>query len=288
MEPGSFQRILSAVDFSGHSAAALRFAAGLRRCGRARLAALYAESFLPPPYFTEAQMGQFSQQWSEWKQGAGDALRRFVAETLGSESEEVETLLLEVPPAEAILHAATTWRADLVTMGTHGRSGLSRYLLGSVAERVLRGSPIPVLVARQGTGSSPMRNIVCPVNDSPVALRSLRLASQLAQCFQATLTVLHVREPGQVPGSIGDLCAWIPPAERTRCTIRELAREGEAAHEIVRLVPELGCDLLVIGARHRRFADSTVLGTTTVRVLRHVACPILAVPFGRSPESAAS
>ena len=285
MESEGFQRILAAVDFSEHSAAALGFAAALRACGNARLAALFADSFLPPPYFTAAQTDQFKRQWSEWKQGADAALRRFLADTLGDKSGDIETLLVEMSPAEAILHTASLWRADLVVMGTHGRSGIKRYMLGSVAERVLRGSRIPVLVARQGTGFQPIRSILCPVNDSPAARQSLRLASRLAECFHATLTVLHVHEPGRAGGSIQDLCAWVPAEERSHCTVRELTRDGEAAREIVGLAPELGCDLLVIGAQHRRFADSTVLGATSVRVLRHAACPILAVPLGPPAES---
>jgi nucleotide-binding universal stress UspA family protein len=63
----------------------------------------------------------------------------------------------------------------------------------------------------------------------------------------------------------------------SHCTIRELTREGEAAEEIVSLAKETPCDLLVIGARHRRFFDSTVLGSTTARVVRHAPCPVLTV-----------
>jgi nucleotide-binding universal stress UspA family protein len=61
------------------------------------------------------------------------------------------------------------------------------------------------------------------------------------------------------------------------CTIRELTREGEAAEEIVALAKKTPCDLLVIGARHRRWFDSTVPGSTTARAVRHTPCPVLTV-----------
>ena len=63
----------------------------------------------------------------------------------------------------------------------------------------------------------------------------------------------------------------------SHCIIRELTREGEAAEEIVALAKKTPCDLLVIGARHRRWFDSTVPGSTTARAVRHTPCPVLTV-----------
>jgi len=63
----------------------------------------------------------------------------------------------------------------------------------------------------------------------------------------------------------------------SHCTIRELTREGEAAEEIVALAKKTPCDLLVIGARHRRWFDSTVPGSTTARAVRHTPCPVAIV-----------
>jgi len=157
-------------------------------------------------------------------------------------------------------------------------------MLGSVTERVLRETDVPVLTVRRDaplTEPPAIRNVLCPVNHSAVARKSLAVASQFAHCFGATLTVLHVRE-ARATDSIDDLCAWVPKAHRSECQVREVSREGEAAHEIVALASELPCDLLVMGAQHRRFLDSTVIGTTTVRVVRHAPCPVLTV-ISRDP-----
>ncbi len=163
-------------------------------------------------------------------------------------------------------------------MGTHGRSGVNRLMLGSVAERVLRESEIPVLTVRGDAAAAvtPPKTILCPVNNTPAAREALSMAAHLARCFDGNILALHVKE-GRAGQGIGDLCAWVPDEIRSHCTIKELTREGDAAEEIVSLAKETPCDLLVIGARHRRFFDSTVLGSTTARVVRHAPCPVLTV-----------
>jgi nucleotide-binding universal stress UspA family protein len=106
----------------------------------------------------------------------------------------------------------------------------------------------------------------------------------VAACFDAALTVLHVHEShGAAP--IANLCGWIGAESRARCEIRELERHGDAAGEIVRMASEEPCDLLVLGAPRRRFFEGMVLGTTTIRAVRHAPCPVLSVP---GPLSASS
>lgn len=270
------QTILCPVDFSDISALGLRFASALAKCSNARLIALYVDPFLPPPYFTESRLEQVKQQLEGSKSEAEQSLREFAAHA----GDPVEVRVMEALPVDGILRAAQEAGADLIAMGTHGRSGVNRLMLGSVAERVLRQARVPVLTVRPGDGGPEpfpaVRHVVCPVNDSEVARRSLGYAARLAHCFEASLTVLHIREAG-AKDAIEDLCSWVPAAERSLCEIREMTREGEAAQEIVAAASELRCDLLVMGARHRRFFDSTVIGTTTVRVVRHAPCAVLTV-----------
>jgi nucleotide-binding universal stress UspA family protein len=182
--------------------------------------------------------------------------------------------VIEAAPAEAIRRSAEEAGADLVVMGTHGRSGFHRLMLGSVAERVLRESDVPVLTVRGG--GPPVRNILCPVNRSDAARGAFAAATELARLAGARLTALHVREPGAAD-SIEDLCAWLKPPQPVECQVRELDRAGEAAREILKLASEQACDLLVVGSQHRRFFDSTVIGSTTARVVRHAPCPVLTV-----------
>ncbi len=272
--------LLSPVDLSELSAEALRFASVLARGTGARLVAMYAESVPAPPYFTESQIESLRRQFAESFAEAERSLKRFVQTALGPTGADVEVRVVEALPVEGILAAASALGADWIVMGTHGRGGVNRWLLGSVAERVLRASSIPVVTVRGGRPApAAIRRLLCPVNDSSVARRALEPAVSLASAFQAQLTVLHVEEDG-ARDAIRDLCAWIPEEIRLRCDLRELTRRGEAARQILEVAAESGCDLLVVGARHRLFFDSTVIGTTTVRVVRHAPCPVLTVTEG--------
>lgn len=272
----SLQHVLAPVDFSGLSALGLRYAAALARCSGARLTALYADPFEPPPYFTEGSLDTLRQRIQDSKAQAAAYLDQFVADTLGAEA-QVDAVVEEGLPADAIRRAVNRLDAGLVVMGTHGRSGVNRLMLGSVTERVLRETTVPVLAVR-GQDSEIVRieRILCPVNDSGVAREALRIATGLARCLGATVNVLHVRQSG-ASDSIADLCNWIPESERSLCSVTELGAAGDLAREVIAVAAESHSDLLVLGARHRRFADTTILGANTIRMLRHAPCPVLAV-----------
>jgi nucleotide-binding universal stress UspA family protein len=284
------RHILVPVDFSELSALALQYADALGRCSGARITVLHASAFEAPPYFTQGQVEELRARLRAAQRQAERDLREFVRKALGPDTAMPAVRVVEGRPAETILRTAQEIGSDLIVMGTHGRSGWNRLMLGSVTERVLRETSIPVLTVRgdMRTPERPLaiRNILCPVNDTPVARRALRQAAEMAHCLDATLTLLHVDE-GSSRDRIADLCAWVPNEQRQKCRIREITRRGEAAREIIAQAREEGCDLLVIGAQHRRFFDSTVIGSTTVRVVRHAPCPVLTVVEGEPVPIAA-
>jgi len=158
-------------------------------------------------------------------------------------------------------------------------------MLGSVAEKVMRMSPVPVLAVRTGTRTQEVRQILCPVNNTRIARSALTLASRVAACSNARVTALHVREPDGT-AAIADVCAWISREPLPgSCELRNLTREGDAATEIIRTAQEIGVDLIVLGASHKRFFDATVLGSTTVRVTRHASFPVLVAFAAAGQES---
>ena len=276
MAEGLPRRILCPVDFSEVSEAALRFAGRLAECAKAEIVALNAHYFEAPAYFTESRIAELTREFHETRHEAELAVAQFAQRILPGVA--VRVVVEEGAPEEAIARAARDEGADVVVMGTHGRSGVSRLMLGSVAERVLRSSTIPVLTVRPTTGDEATRprSVVCAVNDSEGAREALRQAANLANCFDAPLTVVHVEEKAG-EGGIRDLCAWLGGTELPKCTVTEVARQGHAAEEILRLASEMKPDLLVIGGRHRRFWDSSALGSTTAWVARHAPCPVLTV-----------
>jgi nucleotide-binding universal stress UspA family protein len=277
--------ILCPTDFSELATFALHYARDIAACSGARLAVLYADTFMPPPHFTKRQVDELVKTIERSKQAAHQLLERYVREHLG-EAAEAEMMIAESLPVSAIVNTAEQRNADLIVMGTHGRSGVSRVMLGSVTERVLRETDRPVLTVRQGPETrGPLRasikRVLCPMNYTPVAFNALEHAVAVARCFDAELHVLHVIEPSA--GHVMDekaheqLCDWLSEDARRRCNLQELIRRGDAAEQIIEESRALGCDLIILGAQHKRFFDSTVIGTTTVRVTRHAPCPVLTV-----------
>ncbi len=281
MRAHTFETILVPVDFSEISAHALRTASLLAaRCGNARIIAMYANWFEAPPYFTVGRLNELQAEFRSSLHLAEESLSGFVRSTLGDNADSVEVRATEALPADGIRQLAALKNPDLIVMGTHGRSGLNRWTLGSVAERVLRESPVPVLTVRTAAHES-LRRVLCPVHDTELSRRALSFAAGIASCFDANLTVLHVHEASGNT-AVPNLCSWVPAEERARCSLRELSRHGDAAEEIVKLATEEPFDLVVLGAARRRFFEGMVLGTTTVRTVRHAPCPVLTV--GSGPE----
>jgi nucleotide-binding universal stress UspA family protein len=283
MQPVDIKRVLAGVDFSDWTGPVLKTAAEVAGRYGAKLTAVYAETFLPPPYFTHRGMDQIAGVLEIQK----DEARRYLVDTVHKEiggQAALETLLLEATPVEGILMAAEEKGAGLIALGTHGRSGLNRLLLGSVAERVVRGAKVPVLTVRGGAAAAcrmPFRKILCPVNYTEVARDSLRYAADLARRFGAELTVMTSLEGGADGAGEREqerrLCDWIPEEVQAHCTLRPVVRRGDAAEQVLRMAKEEGSDLVVIGAQHRPLLETTIFGTTSVRVMRHAACPVLTV-----------
>jgi nucleotide-binding universal stress UspA family protein len=195
-------------------------------------------------------------------------------------------------PAEQIEAMAAKWGADLVVLGTHGRRGLGRFLLGSVAEQTLRLARHPTLIVREHqppgaseAGVPPIGQILCPVNYSEVAHSAFEHAAAITQRFAARLTaVFAVEEEHPTSENLRNaeehLRNWLPAASMAQCWIQAVVRYGDAAEQVIHLARETAADLVVLGAQHRRFADTTVLGVTTERITRHAPCPVLVVPRG--------
>jgi nucleotide-binding universal stress UspA family protein len=93
-----------------------------------------------------------------------------------------------------------------------------------------------------------------------------------------TSTSAHVTDAIDHASDVaGEVAAWIEPHVRNRCRYSHVLASGNAAEETIRLAHDNHADLIVLGAQHKRFADATVLGTTTERVIRFAKRPVLAV-----------
>jgi multidrug efflux pump subunit AcrB/nucleotide-binding universal stress UspA family protein len=136
------RRILVAVDFGEASVRALRLAQAIASRVGASVTALHAETIDVPPYFTHGQVSDVEQELTAERQDAEAYLASFVAQHAPSATARV----VEGPAVPTLVSAATGH--DLLILGTHGRRGPTRWWMGSVAERVVRETPVPAIVIR--------------------------------------------------------------------------------------------------------------------------------------------
>ncbi|HEU5163526.1 MAG TPA: universal stress protein [Thermoanaerobaculia bacterium] len=270
------KRILVPTDFSELARRAVRHAGSIAQHAGAEVTVLYADTFMPPPHFTADQIPDLLRGIEQSKAAAKDLLNRCVAETLGS-SAAWRTVVVEREPVEAILSTAEELDADLLVMGTHGRSGVDRLMLGSVTEKVLHRTKRPLMTTRLHREAPPEpRRVLVPTDLGAASRRSLALALRHAALFDSETVLLHVIGEGDDPPA----AAWeqfLAAAGASTEIERRVAR-GPVAERVLQTAEEIGAALIVVGIEHKRFRDTTVLGSNVVKIIRHADVPVLAVP----------
>jgi nucleotide-binding universal stress UspA family protein len=196
--------------------------------------------------------------------------------------------VLEVgDPAAAILATSRSREADLVVMGTNGRRGVSRVLLGSVAERVIDQSEIPVLTVRGARffGDHRYAKVLSPVNYTAAAKLGLRWAILFASVFESQLIVLHLVDEGSnLEAEFHRLREWVGDFPMP-ASARLLVRRGEASQQIEEWASRNDVDLIALGAQRKPHAR---LGATAHGLIRRAKCPVLTIPVPQPALSSAA
>jgi nucleotide-binding universal stress UspA family protein len=279
----TFDNILFATDFSRQSNAALPFALSIAHKYGSKIFAAHVLS--PPP------LGNFPA--IEVQALAAQALRE-----AHDYVNEIQRRLGGIPH-EALLKKGDIWdelsaiakekNINLIVLGTHGRAGVSKLLIGSVAERIFRQSNCPVLTVGPNVSGEPgsiadVHTILCPIDFTAESLAAFPYAVSLAQENQARLYLMNV-----VPTPVLDyeevslmarLKALVPPEAKLWCEPKAFVESGEAGDRILEQAEELGIDLIVLGIRpvSTLAGTRTHLGTATAyKVMSRAICPVLSV-----------
>ena len=204
------------------------------------------------------------------------------------EGKDYHLYLLEGDVATSILTFAEQKQVDLIVVGTHGRGGLEKALMGSVAETVFRASEIPVLTigpcTRHLNHALAPENILVAADLSPAGERAARYASGLAAEHNATLTLLHVVSPKElehVPDrervlrALDDNLADLLGPEARPC--RRRVEYGRVAPTILRVAQELNADMLVLGVHPASGVLTRFMWPIAYEVVREASCPVLTV-----------
>jgi nucleotide-binding universal stress UspA family protein len=193
---------------------------------------------------------------------------------------------------DQILRRAELWQAELICVGTHGRTGLKRMLLGSVADQVVRAAQCSVLVARPAREGA----ILAATDLTDPALPAIEAAAAEAKRTGRKLVVLHSMESPREGDAAMGLLGALPALD----TPETLAARRELAHQIIRdalkrldvtgevviasddplketlaLAESLPAGLIVVGTHGRHGLSRIVLGSTAARVIEHAPCSVL-------------
>jgi nucleotide-binding universal stress UspA family protein len=207
------------------------------------------------------------------------------------------TSLRDGPVVPGILAAARDVGADVIVMGTHGRSGFERLALGSVTEKVLRKAPCPVLVvpsredAVVRTGA--LSRVVCATDFSEPSVQAVAWARLFVGGASHALSLVNVIDwpfgethgPDPVTQLRHNLEQEATESLRRIATGQEglasaelIVRHGKAGRELLQYAREAHAELIVMGVSGRGAIDRALLGSTAHQVLRDAPCPVLTVP----------
>jgi nucleotide-binding universal stress UspA family protein len=303
------QRILCPTDFSDFSRRALDHAVAIARWYESTITLLHVCTSAPVvAYVPGSEVLPSAMLTPEDREALLASLKRFAEDEAGA-GVRVEFEIAEGHIATEIVARANALPADLLVVGTHGRSGFERLVLGSVAEKVLRKAGCPVLTVPRGMADvlpvSPVifRRILCAVDFSDCSMHALHYAMSLAQEADAHLTVINVLElppdaPREVhenvagPRSLREYVALaeedrrarlkdaIPESMRAYCTVDTVFAIGKPYREILRVASAEESDLIVIGIHGRGAADLLFFGSTAQHVVRQASCPVLTLRKG--------
>jgi nucleotide-binding universal stress UspA family protein len=282
------KNILFATDFSHASATALPVAAEIAQRFGAKLFAVHAKTpenyALPTPELWPAANAEVERLADQLK------------ETLHHQFPSVESdvLVAEGGVWGVVEEVAEEKKADLIVVGTSGRTGIGKFILGSAAEEILRRAKCPVLTvgphaASEAPRDAKFRRIVYATDfgdGSPVAAS---YAVALAQEHQAHLTLLHVIERPKVgelvrpheleAAALDRLRALVAGEAKLWCEPRAIVRQGAPAEKILEIAENEQADLIVLGVRNvKGVVRATHLPIAVAhQVISHAACPVLTV-----------
>ncbi len=291
-------RILVATDFSDHAETALDTAIALGKRFGARVDLVHALDIPLPvfePFAVSLPAGFVEGARDSARERLGEGMARIQAAGL-----EGEAHLGDAPPSRAIADCANEIGADLVIVGTHGRTGIPHLLVGSVAERTAAHSPCSILAVKKPLSGVPA-TLVVGTDFSEGASRALDAACEFAEAGETALHVVHAIDlnvPAITPYEMvipNDLVekvrtAALERAEGVVASVRERGFETAEAH-VVPSPPSRGvsdeaerleADLVVTGSRGLTGLKHALLGSVAERTLRHAPCSVLIV---REPEA---
>jgi nucleotide-binding universal stress UspA family protein len=302
----TLDNVLIPTDFSACADHALSHALQVADRFGARLHILHVVNELDPDWYgiTDAQERAVKLR-DQIKEEARDRLEKLVPGKKEYDIETTVSLQLSFDVADSIREYVDQREIDLVVMGTHGRKGLDRLLLGNVANKLVRHAPCPVMTVREevpwmeGDEELTYDDILAPIDFSDHSQEALRVSKLFADRYQARLHLMFVAEQRTVPtfsdtGLPGIGVVEMDPeivknAEEALKQLNENiegpevksayhVREGNVSRNVIDFAETHGVSLIVMATRGLTGVDRFLLGSNTERIVRVAPCPVLTIP----------
>ncbi len=291
--------IMCAADFSDFSDHACLYGIALAKEFKAKLYMCHAVD-LPSAAIYEEGISDPLEQQNRLTDYAHEYLNRLI----GEDSLDWEPVIKIGQAANELTSVAEEKHIDLVISATHGRSGLTRLILGSVTERIMHTLPCPLLVVHSSEKDSTafdgeefrFKRILVGCDFSSDSSLAFEYALSLAQEFQSELHLIHVIEPNMyedlfelpieaeddslefMSGRIDEkLKNMVPEGVVNWCTLKTSPLLGRAHEELISYAEANDIDLIVLGVRGHGLVEKLFVGSTTDRVVRQAKCPVLCV-----------
>ena len=290
--------IFCATDFSKLAEEVVSYGITLAKEFNAKLLVCHVVDFPTVSMYGEAVAAPIEHQ-NRFMDFARNEISRLIGDapidsqalvTLGNTTEEISRLVADFNP-------------DLVITATHGRSGIKRFFLGSVTERLMRSLTCPLLVLRSSEEEEkpnlskfPFKRILVGCDFSPDSNLAFDNSLSMAQEFESELHMVHVVEPSgykdlfKMPPEQGDkfkkdlydmikerLRTMVPDEAMNWLSLQTHLLVGKPHAEIIRYSEINDIDLIVLGIRGHGMVEDILVGSTTDRVIRRSPCPVLSV-----------
>ncbi len=290
----TLERLVVAVDGSRADERILGVAEGLARATGASLR-IVSVAASPPSYMhTRKEVTVPPEEAARFHR---EILVRSEEEARAAGVGSVDHLLLEGPPAQAILDSLGAKPPDLLVVGSRGTSATRRLFLGSVSNAVVQAAPCPVLVvrpvARKPPGVPRIQDLAVAVDGSPPSEAAFRLARDLAAALKgqeahgvrlSILTVLPSHPPpkgkppaaeSQVTGGAEWFRRWSEEARTRIPEVHTEVYEGSPVERILTFVETHPTDILVVGSRGLSPTRRVLLGSVSTALINHAPCMVL-------------
>jgi nucleotide-binding universal stress UspA family protein len=279
MQPFQLKLIVVPTDFSEPAAHALRYASALSERFGSHLLVIYADSSTPPIDLGGRALNVFAQYANQMIEETRERLEIHAEQNINP-LVPYDVRVVVDSPVNAIIEHACDAGADLIVMGTHGRTGLSRLLVGSVTEGVIRSATMPVIAVNSTTAETAgVHTVLCPVTFTADSRVALRYAADLTDTPNSPLVLFHGLVEQELQSTVDELLRlqdWAPKELVDRCVLK-IMPERVPPEQIVQFAKLTSADLIALGVPVDRSIADVFRGTIAEQILHASSCPVLMV-----------